>query len=142
LVIAPPLLLATILLLICVLTPQPRLCCDVGNSAVDRNILQIHAAKVVVKPWRGAHHVFGIFVLPDRFRPGHAGQLTIQGTGFEKDEHIFYRGIRKSGVQAPPGHYVIKAFIRTRSAFELILQGHWEQLNHPCNWMLRYSLPD
>jgi hypothetical protein len=137
--IAPPLLLATLLFLICVFTPKPRVCCDFGDTESDPATWQTHAAAVIVRPWRGAHHVFGIFVLPDRFQPGNSGRLTIQGTNFEKNERIFYRGTRKSGVQAPPGYYVIKVYVRTRAALGLMLQGKLGKLNHPCNWVLRYS---
>lgn len=114
--------------------------CASGNGLqAGLAFLNIHPDRVIIKPLSGQHKVYGVFVLPDEFQPGRMGWLEVAGAGYSKPQAVHRRGVRQSGIQAPPGHYVAKMFLQTREALGLILLGKLDKLKEPCNWTLRYS---
>ena len=66
-----------------------------------------HATQTVVQPWRGPHHVYGIFTIPEQYKFDHlyTAKLTIQGipaefqAGSPEEEDIY-------GGRAEPGYYI------------------------------------
>jgi hypothetical protein len=97
----------------------------------------IHATKVVVKPWRGEHHVYGIFTVPDKYKEAPFFVLTVPGFGNDCSRPFGYRQ-RVDDVAAAPGTHLVRDYLRTRIALRLILQGMYNQLNNKENWTLTY----
>jgi hypothetical protein len=99
---------------------------------------QVHATKVVVEPWLGEHHVYGIFMVPDKYEEAPFFILTVKGLGsfYEKPfgNTQFY-----DDIFAEPGTHLIRNYIKTRLALRLIIQGLYFQLNDKYNWSLTYS---
>ena len=98
----------------------------------------VHANKVVVEPWRGEHHVYGIFMIPYGNLNERLFRVSIQGAGRYCGKFT-YVGDRADGVAAKPKHYLIKGFLNTRTAVWLISQGFEDQLRQPQNWMVGYK---
>lgn len=92
-------------------------------------------SKVVVKPWRGEHNVYAVFMLPIEVQSrkyllvnipeagSYCGGTERVGTNFE-------------GIQAKPGYYLVKASLKTRTSSLLIARGFLTQLKDPRNWNL------
>jgi hypothetical protein len=102
---------------------------------------QVQATKVVVKPWRGQHHVYGIFMVPDEYKKSPFFVLKIKDVGsfcekpFGNKQHF-------DDISAAPGTHLIKDHIRTRLAIRLIFQGLYNQLNDKENWTLTFPQED
>lgn len=101
--------------------------------------LQIHATKVVVEPWLGEHHVYGIFIVPDRYKETPFFILTVKGVG-SACEKPFGTLENIDGIFAMPGTHIIRDYIRTRTAIRLIVKGLYNQLNDKYNWTLTYPI--
>lgn len=113
---------------------------DCNTKAVLRPKLgkyDVYATKVVVQPWRGEHHVYGIFMVPDKYKETPFFVLTVKGAG-SYCERPFGTLQEVDGISAEPGTHLIRDYIRTRTAFRLILQGMYNQLKEPQNWKLTY----
>lgn len=98
-----------------------------------------HPEKIVVEPWKGQHHVYGIFQIP-------GGYLNDRMLKVEIPDSKTYCGILSyggtfaiDGVYAQPGHYLMKGMLNTRFAMKLILQGKKEELKQAQNWKLGYT---
>jgi hypothetical protein len=95
------------------------------------------ATQTVVQPWRGPHHVYGIFTIPEQYKFDHlyTAKLTIQGAtadfiaGSPEGEDIY------SG-RAEPGHYIKRVYLPTRTALWFLLNGRFGDLRMPCHWLL------
>ncbi|MBD2560773.1 MULTISPECIES: hypothetical protein [Nostoc] len=98
---------------------------------------QVHATKVIVQPWRGRHHVYGIFMIPDEYKQAPFFVLTVQGAGSYCSKQFGHKK-NFNGVFAKPGTYLVRKFIRTRTALRLILQGLYFQINDKKNWTLTF----
>lgn len=98
---------------------------------------EVSATKVIVKPWRGEHHVYGIFTVPDKYKESPFFVLTVKGTG-SYCEKPFGTLQNVDGIAAKPGTHLIRDYIRTRTALRLILKGMYNQLKDPQNWTLTY----
>jgi len=108
------------------------------DAPADQKAHEILATKVVVQPWLGPHHVYGVFIVPNRFRGDkkYAVNLTIRGLDHhfavaEKPNrrHMDY-------VFGPPGHYVLRGYVPTRLALWFLATGLFDDLRHACNWTL------
>ena len=98
---------------------------------------QVHATKVIVQPWLGRHHVYGIFMIPDEYEQAQFFVLTVKGAGSYCSKQF---GSQKNfnDIFAEPGTYLLRKFIRTRTALRLILQGLYSQINDKQNWTLTF----
>ncbi|MFN6483017.1 MULTISPECIES: hypothetical protein [unclassified Nostoc] len=96
---------------------------------------------MIVQPWRGRHHVYGIFMIPDKYKLSPFFVVTVQGAGSYCSKQF---GHKKNfdDVFAEPGTYLVKKFIRTRIALRLILKGLYFQLNDKQNWTLTFPEPN
>src|SRR5262245_27771882 len=75
------------------------------------------AKQTVVQPWRGQHHVYGMFSVPDQYRHDrlYTARLIIQGFNEDLPETSPEGGdIYNSG--AEPGHYTKRVYLPTRTA--------------------------
>lgn len=98
---------------------------------------QVPATKVVVQPWRGEHHVYGIFMVPDEYKKTPFFVLTVKG-GESKCSKPFGYSQNYDDIFAEPNTHLIRNYFKTRIALRLILQGLYSQLNNPQNWTLTY----
>ncbi|BBD60639.1 hypothetical protein NIES2109_34380 [Nostoc sp. HK-01] len=103
----------------------------------NRQKLQIPASQVVVEPWRGEHHVYGIFMVPDEYKEAPFFVLTVMG-GSSYCSKPFGYSQNYDDVFAEPETHLIRYYLRTRLALRLIFQGSYFQLNDKQNWFLTY----
>ena len=95
------------------------------------------ATQTVVQPWRGPHHVYGIFSVPDQYRRDrlYTARLMIQGFPEEFPESSPEGGAIYND-QAEPGHYTKVHYLPTRTALWFLLTGRFGELKTPCHWWL------
>ncbi|AFY44003.1 hypothetical protein Nos7107_3426 [Nostoc sp. PCC 7107] len=103
----------------------------------NKQKLQIPASQVVVQPWRGEHHVYGIFMVPDEYKEAPFFVLSVSGAGNYCSKPFGYSK-NYDDVFAEPGTHLIRYYLRTRLALRLIFQGSYFQLNDKQNWFLTY----
>jgi hypothetical protein len=101
---------------------------------------QVQAAKVVVHPWLGRHHVYGIFMIPDKYKQSPFFVVEVQGAGIYCSKQFGYKK-NFDGIFAEPETYLVRKFIRTRATLRLILQGLYFQVNDKQNWTLTFPEP-
>ena len=99
-----------------------------------------HPVKVVVKPWLGQHQVFGVFIIPLRYRSGATYFVTISVPGFRDEFPPDWQPQEQKieDIYVDDGHYLIKGYIPTRIALRLFFTGHLRDLQIPCNWTLEF----
>ena len=111
--------------------------CSVGTSDHPQ---RIHAIKVIVRPWLGQHHVFGIFIVPLRYRSGrtYSGTISVESFigEFIPDSQPQVQQI--DDVVAQSGYYLVRGYIPTRIALWFLLSGQFGDLRTPCNWTLEF----
>ena len=95
------------------------------------------ATQTVVQPWRGPHHVYGIFTVPDQYRRDrlYTARLMIQGFTEEFVETSPEGGDIYNG-RDEPGHYTTRVYLPTRTALWFLLTGRFGDLKTPCHWWL------
>jgi hypothetical protein len=101
---------------------------------------QVQATKVIVQPWRGNHHVYGIFMVPDEYKQAPFFVLSVKGAGSNCSQPFGYSQ-NYDDIFAKPGTYLVKDHIRTRTAIRLIFQGLYKQINSQKNWTLTFPQP-
>lgn len=112
----------------------PREALTRSDTKSDR----IHPEKVVVRPWKGRHQVYAIFVLPDDYEIDNAVVVSIEGEmTYCASKPARVKVDEFQGVYAKPGEDIFVARFRTRTASWLIAQGKVEALKQPHNWSLR-----
>ena len=112
-----------------------------GEVLFDSNTYKAHPAKVVVRPWFGPHQVFGIFVVPLRYRSGksYSGTISVQGI---KDEFVpdWQPKVRQvEDVVVEPEYYLVRGYVPTRTALWFLFTGQLGDLRSPCNWTIEIS---
>lgn len=104
---------------------------DGSESAV------FHARKVVVRPWLGQHHVYGIFVVPrdkNRFR----ATMIIHGLDDRLKVEPGGEVIHDTDVVTREGYYSKLVYLPTRRMLWEALRGQFWVIQNPCNWMLEF----
>ncbi len=111
---------------------------DCAAAAADPGAHELRARRVVVQPWRGPHHVYGVFIVPNRYKPNLNFVVRMPIRGFDHQIAIAARPDNRhmEAVVVPPGHYVLRGYVPTRMALWFLVTGHFHQLRQPCNWML------
>jgi len=120
-----------------VLVNAPPLTDCKSESSPNPKEYQVRAIQTVAQPWRGPHHVYGTFMVPERFKFHHlyTAKLMIDGVpaeftaGSPEDEDIY------SG-EAEPGHYIKRVYLSTRTALWFLLNGRFGHLTRSCHWWL------
>ncbi|NEU74912.1 hypothetical protein PI95_020720 [Hassallia byssoidea VB512170] len=102
-----------------------------------RQKFQVYASKVIVEPWLGEHHVYAIFMVPDKYKESPFFILTVKHVG-SFCEKPFGNSQYYDDILAEPGTHLIRDYIRTRLALRLIFQGKYFQLHDKYNWSLTY----
>ncbi len=122
-------------------SPLEDWCTEIEYLPSNRPTTSVHALKVVTEPLLGRHQVYGIFKLSIEDCPlGQPVVLTVVGAG-KYCEKAGPGGLLQhfEGVEAPPGYYLTRHYIRTRTAWWLTIQGLLDQLSQPRNWTLTYA---
>ncbi|MEM7556627.1 MAG: hypothetical protein AAF378_21515 [Cyanobacteria bacterium P01_A01_bin.84] len=94
--------------------------------------------KIVVKPWKGPHHVYGLFMIPGGHLNEKLFKLTIPNTRTYCGV-LEFNGSAYGSFEAKPGYYIMRGLLNTRIALWLILQGRGEELKRSHNWQVGYS---
>ncbi|MBW4646453.1 MAG: hypothetical protein KME23_26255 [Goleter apudmare HA4340-LM2] len=97
----------------------------------------VQATKVVVEPWRGKHHVYGIFMVPNKYQQTPFFVLSVKGFG-SKCSKPFGNSQNYDDVFAKPGTHLVRHYLRTRTALWLMLQGMYNQISDQQNWILTF----
>ncbi|MEL7241199.1 MAG: hypothetical protein AAGM40_02470 [Cyanobacteria bacterium J06573_2] len=95
--------------------------------------------KIIVEPWKGQHHVYGVFQIPGGYLNDKMLKIQIPGSRTYCGILAYGGTIALDGVKAKPGHYLMKGMLNTRFALKLIFQGKEEELKQPQNWKLGYT---
>jgi hypothetical protein len=115
--------------------PETRDCVmrDSGNS------LEIRARKVVVQPWLGRHHVYGIFIVPKRYGDANEYLPTMRIQGLEVSFVVEEGGerVQDTDLLVEEDYYPKQVFISTRTALWLMVSGQFGYLRNPCSWVLK-----
>jgi hypothetical protein len=83
--------------------------------------------------------VYGIFQLErEKCPPNQPVVLTVLAAGKYCETADTDQVQTFEGIEAPPGYYLSKHYIRTRTALWLSIQGLLDQLKQPRNWTLTY----
>jgi hypothetical protein len=99
--------------------------------------LYTHPDKIVIQPWRGQHHVYGIFMIPNGYQNEYFFTVTTQENKTQCGV-LEYVDQEFEGVSAKPGYYLLRGYLNTRTAISLIFEGKGSQLNQPLNWKIGY----
>lgn len=91
--------------------------------------------QLTIKPWEGRHNVQVFFMLPMEDKSAKIMVLSIPGVG-KFCGGAYNVGTSFEGIEAKPGYYLIKTYLRTRTAIWLITRGFSHQLNDSSNWQL------
>jgi hypothetical protein len=115
--------------------PPPADCGAEGG--VDSRSGEVRATKVVVEPWYGPHHVYGLFVVPDQYGdPKYSETVTVHNFRREFVRKRIRKLHRIDDVTAPPGAYVRRAYVPTRVALWFLVTGRLGDLRTACRWTL------
>lgn len=111
--------------------------CMIEHST-DSN--QIHPSKVIIRPWLGQHEVFGIFMLPLRYRSGrtYSGTISVRSFIGEFIPDSQPQAQQIDDVVAEPGYYVVRGYLPTRVALWFLVSGQFGDLRTPCNWTIEF----
>ncbi|WP_197480174.1 MULTISPECIES: hypothetical protein [unclassified Anabaena] len=97
--------------------------------------------KIIIKPWLGQHHVYGVFMIPTGYRYDYLFKLSLPGENTRCGAVQPTSESLVPDVDVKPGYYLLKGYLNTRIALRLIFQGHLNQLKQPENWKLGYFKP-
>ncbi|MBI1241684.1 hypothetical protein [Umezakia ovalisporum] len=121
------------------ISKQPPIvtCQQQAFNPPQREKYYTHPQRLVIKPWRGQHNVYAIFVIPIGYKSDDLFTVSIPGN------RTYCGGFQNLGKISPrvnkPQHYtLIKGFLNTRIALKLIAQGKLSELQKPQNWQLGY----
>ena len=96
-----------------------------------------HPVKIVVEPWKGEHHIYGIFQIPEGY--SHKDVFTVKIPNTATFCGLFMDADDFAGVVPKPGYYLVKGFFRTRIALSIIFQGKGSELKNSQNWTAGYN---
>lgn len=95
--------------------------------------------KIVVKPWRGRHHVYGVFMIPKESKSDQLVTVSVSENKTYCGQMINFGETSYENIDTKPGYYLMKGYVNTRLALYLIIQGKIDQLKQPSNWKLGYA---
>lgn len=125
------------MLLVVTMLNMPQFTSCNQNPPVSDHERWFRAAKVVVQPWRGPHHVYGVFFVPKQYRRDrlYKAKLVVQGLTEELPETSPASGGGYDG-RVDPGLYAMQLYLPTRMAIWLLFTGRFGDLNAACHWWI------
>lgn len=114
----------------------PLTACDPAIPAADKQ-RWFQATRTVVQPWRGPHHVYGVFSVPAQYRRNrlYTARLVIQGFAEDLPETSPESGPIGDN-RGEVGHYLMRVNLPTRVALWFLITGRFGDLKAPCHWWL------
>lgn len=101
----------------------------------------VRAIKVLVKPWYGRHNTYGIFLLPNNYKPERL--IVFNNIEAGKASRCWHKNLASQteieGISIQSGYYPVRVYMKTRIALLLIVLGYGSQLKRPLNWKLTYK---
>lgn len=94
--------------------------------------------KIVLQPWRGQHHTYAVFQIPNGYQYEYLFRLKIPGEPIHCGGLIPVEENVIAGIPRKQGYYLVRGYINTRIALNLIFQGKINQLQQSQNWQLGY----
>ena len=111
-----------------------------ASAPAAPGLYRIAPARIVVRPWYGPHHVYGIFVVPDRFNDKrYAVSLAVHGVTRQIVRRRLPEKTYVDATLAAPGHYLRRVFVPTRVALWFLITGRFGELRTPCQWELVFA---
>ena len=102
---------------------------------------EARAIRTVVQPWRGPHHVYGLFALPEQLMESkrYAVTISVKGTlryclWVERS-----RWHRWQFVGTEEGRHVVRLYVPTRVALWFLVNGRLDDLRRTENWAVVFS---
>jgi hypothetical protein len=95
------------------------------------------ATEVVVQPWRGRHHVYGVFAVPVQYKRHrlYKATLMIQGLVEDLPESSPEAGnLYRKPVDSQ--HYAMQIHLPSRMALWFLVTGRFGDLKSSCHWWL------
>ena len=129
--------LLTLLASATVLLNMPQLTDCRSEAPVIAGQYWFRVTQTMVEPWRGRHHVYGIFSVPDQYKDDrlYTARLAIEGFTEEFSETAPEGGDSYNGL-AELGHYIKRVYLPTRTALWFLVTGRFGDLKMPCHWWL------
>lgn len=113
-----------------------RVSCAAEPPVISRHY-QARAIRVMVEPWQGQHHVYGVFSVPLQYRQHRLYTAKLRLEGFNEEfPEISPEAGRIYDILAEPGHYIMRVNFSTRTALWYILLGRFRDLAASCHWWL------
>jgi len=119
------------------LNRPPNTDCLPGASAPQGGI-EAHASKTVVQPWRGPHHVYGLFLVPNQSVKIKRYAVTISVEGALYYCMWIEKSLRPTS-EVGSGGYLVRQYLPTRVALWFLLNGLIDDLRNPKNWALVFN---
>jgi hypothetical protein len=95
------------------------------------------ATQVVVQPWRGRHHVYGVFGIPVSYKRDRLYRAKLVIHGFSKEfAEVSSEGGDKYNDRDDSENYEKRVYLPTRTALWFLLIGRFGDLKIPCHWWL------
>lgn len=106
---------------------------DPGHSQESR----FQAVDVVIQPWKGRHHVYGLFIIPDRFKYHRLYAVRLRIEGIDAEFSAGSPENEEGDSRVPlPGYFLRRAYLPTRTALWFVITGQFRNLQVPCHWWL------
>ena len=118
------------------------------EASTPQSGTKTHASKTVVQPWRGLHHVYGLFLVPSQSLEIKRYAVTIS-----VEDALYYcmwveKSLRHaievncaetSGVNCVESGGYLRQYVPTRVAVWFLIHGLIGDLRNPKNWALVFS---
>lgn len=126
-----------LVVLVAVLIEWPPSTGCLPEPAGGPKLVWFRATETSVRPWLGSHHVYGIFVIPERYKFDHLYSAKLIIHGFEAEFSVSSPEVGSSeSVAVEPGHYTKRIYVPTRTALWLLITGRFGDLRSSCHWWL------
>jgi hypothetical protein len=109
------------------------------TAPTSSSVREIEPARIVVRPWLGPHHVYGIFVVPNQFRDKrYSATLAVRDFSAPLIRNLKRDKPYVDPTLSRPGHYLERAYVPTRVALRFLVSGRFGDLRTPCEWQLAF----
>lgn len=107
-------------------------------SSAEGKKYYAYPEKLVIEPWHGRHHVYGIFMIPNGYKTDDLFTFTIPNEQTYCGHLLKARSTADVGIYPKSGYYLMQGFLNTRVALWLMFKGKVNQLKEPSSWKLGY----
>ena len=121
------------------LTTRPATASCRSAAVTNSSVREIEPARIVVRPWLGPHHVYGIFVVPNEFwNRRYSATLAVRDFSAPLIRNLKRDKPYVDPTLSRPGHYLERAYVPTRVALRFLVSGRFGDLKTPCEWQLAF----